>query len=96
MNTCLRAAVGSHLRFGIPSYLSYHRLSVSRALAILGKHVSGEQILFINFWYAAEESENVTSKKPVHVRMLGQDFVLFGDSLGKAHCLSNVCAHRRG
>ena len=49
--------------------------------------------MFINFWYAAEQSENVTDK-PVGVRMLGQDFVLFRDSEGKIHCLSNVCAHR--
>jgi phenylpropionate dioxygenase-like ring-hydroxylating dioxygenase large terminal subunit len=49
--------------------------------------------MFINFWYAAELSENVTDK-PVAVRMLGQDFVLFRDSNGKAHCLSNICAHR--
>lgn len=72
-------------------------LAVGRlAFVFLRKHVSGEQILFINFWYAAEESDNVTSKKPVHVRMLGQDFVMFRDSSGQAHCLSNVCAHRGG
>ena len=49
--------------------------------------------MFINFWYAAEQSENVTDK-PVAVRMLGQDFVLFRDTQGQAHCLSNICAHR--
>ena len=49
--------------------------------------------MFINFWYAAEESKNVTDK-PVSVRMLGQDFVLFRDSDGNAHCLSNTCIHR--
>ena len=49
--------------------------------------------MFINFWYAAEESKNLTDK-PVHVRLLGQDFVLFRDSSGQAHCLSNVCCHR--
>jgi phenylpropionate dioxygenase-like ring-hydroxylating dioxygenase large terminal subunit len=51
--------------------------------------------MFINFWYAAERSENVTDK-PVRVRMLGQDFVLFRDPLGQAHCLSNTCVHRGG
>lgn len=51
--------------------------------------------MFINFWYAAAESKNVTDK-PVSVRMLGQDFVLFRDSDGNAHCLSNTCAHRGG
>lgn len=70
MSTCLRAAVDTHLSFGIPSYLSYHWLSVGWLSFSLVKHVSGEQILFINFWYAAEETENVTSKKPLHVPML--------------------------
>ncbi len=49
--------------------------------------------MFINFWYAAEESKNLTDK-PMHVRLLNQDFVFFRDSSGKAHCLSNVCCHR--
>ena len=49
--------------------------------------------MYINFWYAAEQSENVTDK-PVGVRMLGQDFVLFRDTAGTVHCLSNVCTHR--
>ncbi|MDH3510432.1 MAG: aromatic ring-hydroxylating dioxygenase subunit alpha [Gammaproteobacteria bacterium] len=51
--------------------------------------------MFINFWYVAEESQNVIDQ-PVHVRMLGQDFVLFRDTDGAAHCLSNVCIHRGG
>lgn len=49
--------------------------------------------MFINFWYAAALSDDVTDE-PVGVRMLGQDFVLFRDTAGRAHCLSNVCAHR--
>ena len=49
--------------------------------------------MFINFWYAAELSGKVTDE-PVGVRMLGQDFVLFRDTAGGVHCLSNVCAHR--
>lgn len=51
--------------------------------------------MFINFWYPAEESKNLKDQ-PMHVRMLGQDFVLFRDSSGTAHCLSNVCVHRGG
>lgn len=51
--------------------------------------------MLINFWYAAELSSAVTDK-PVKARMLGQNFVLFRDSSGKAHCLSNVCLHRCG
>ena len=49
--------------------------------------------MFINFWYAAEESKNLTDE-PMHVRLLSQDFVFFRDSSEKAHCLSNVCCHR--
>ena len=49
--------------------------------------------MFINFWYAAELGDKVTDE-PVGVRMLGQDFVLFRDTAGDVHCLSNVCAHR--
>jgi phenylpropionate dioxygenase-like ring-hydroxylating dioxygenase large terminal subunit len=51
--------------------------------------------MFINFWYAAERSENVTDK-PVKVRMLGQDFVLFREADGTARCLSDTCVHRGG
>ena len=51
--------------------------------------------MYINFWYAAERSENVTDK-PVKVRMLGQDLVLFRDAEGKARCLANTCVHRGG
>ncbi|MBT4739837.1 MAG: Rieske 2Fe-2S domain-containing protein [Rhodospirillaceae bacterium] len=49
--------------------------------------------MFMNFWYAAEESENITNE-PAKVHMLGQDFVLFRDTGGKVHCLSNLCVHR--
>lgn len=49
--------------------------------------------MFINFWYAAADSQAVTDK-PLHVRMLGHDFVLFRDPDGGAHCLSNICTHR--
>ncbi len=51
--------------------------------------------MFINFWYPALKGEDLKDE-PVHVRMLGQDFVLFRDQSGKAHCLSNVCVHRGG
>lgn len=51
--------------------------------------------MFINFWYAAGRSADLTNA-PVKVRMLGQNFVLFRDSTGNAHCLSNVCTHRGG
>ena len=49
--------------------------------------------MFINFWYPAAESDNVTTQ-PTKVRMLGQDMVVFRDEQGQAHCLSNTCCHR--
>ena len=49
--------------------------------------------MYINFWYPAEWSKDLQDE-PVKVRMLGQDFVLFRDSQGNAHCLSNTCIHR--
>ena len=49
--------------------------------------------MFMNFWYVAELRENITDT-PVKVRMLGFDYVLFRDSAGQAHCLSNLCIHR--
>ncbi|MEC9375182.1 MAG: aromatic ring-hydroxylating dioxygenase subunit alpha [Pseudomonadota bacterium] len=49
--------------------------------------------MFINFWYCAALGRNLT-EKPLRVRMLGQDFALFRDSSGKAHCLHDVCVHR--
>jgi phenylpropionate dioxygenase-like ring-hydroxylating dioxygenase large terminal subunit len=49
--------------------------------------------MFINFWYAAEEARNITDK-PVHVKMLGQEFALFRDTSGTVRCVSNICTHR--
>jgi phenylpropionate dioxygenase-like ring-hydroxylating dioxygenase large terminal subunit len=51
--------------------------------------------MFINFWYAAAASTELADK-PLKRRMLGQDFVLFRDTRGVAHCLANTCAHRGG
>lgn len=50
-------------------------------------------MLFTNVWYVAARSEELTDK-PLKVRMLGRDFVLYRDSRGQAACLSNVCCHR--
>ena len=49
--------------------------------------------MFINFWYCTATSGDV-GDRPLQVRMLGQDFVLFRDSAGSVHCLNDVCAHR--
>ncbi|MXZ29179.1 MAG: aromatic ring-hydroxylating dioxygenase subunit alpha [Gammaproteobacteria bacterium] len=51
--------------------------------------------MFINFWYPAVESGKLEDK-PLKRRMLGQDFVLWRDEEGRAHCLSNTCCHRGG
>ena len=51
--------------------------------------------MFINFWYPAVESRKLEDK-PLKKRMLGQDFVLWRDEDGQAHCLSNTCCHRGG
>ena len=51
--------------------------------------------MYVNFWYPAIQSANL-GETPEKIRMLGLDFVLFRDSDGKAHCLSNTCVHRGG
>ena len=51
--------------------------------------------MFINFWYAAEWSRKL-KEKPIKLKMLGQNFVLFRDESGGAHCLANACPHRGG
>ncbi|MCA0900882.1 aromatic ring-hydroxylating dioxygenase subunit alpha [Microbulbifer agarilyticus] len=51
--------------------------------------------MLTNLWYVAEWSKTVKDK-PVRVKMLGQNFVLFRDKSGKVNCLSDVCIHRGG
>ena len=51
--------------------------------------------MYINFWYPVIMTTDL-GEEPVKVRMLGQDFVVFRDSSGKANCLSNTCTHRGG
>lgn len=50
--------------------------------------------MLINNWYVACEAREIAPDKPLGVRMLGCDFVLFRDAQGRAVCLSNVCCHR--
>lgn len=52
--------------------------------------------MYINFWYPMATSEELVPDQPLKVRALGQDFVVFRDSEGKAACLSNTCTHRGG
>jgi phenylpropionate dioxygenase-like ring-hydroxylating dioxygenase large terminal subunit len=51
--------------------------------------------MLINNWYVAATANEVTADRPLAVRMLGLDFVLFraGDKLV---CLPDICCHRGG
>ena len=51
--------------------------------------------MYMNFWYPAIRSDQLEDK-PVRLRMLGQDVVVFRDSGGEARCLANTCVHRGG
>ena len=51
--------------------------------------------MFINFWYPAEQSENVTTE-PLKVQMLGLQFVLWRDEAGRARCIANTWIDARG
>jgi phenylpropionate dioxygenase-like ring-hydroxylating dioxygenase large terminal subunit len=51
--------------------------------------------MFINFWYVAGLSADLTDQ-PRKRRMLGQDFVLWRDTRGVAQCVANTCSHRGG
>ncbi|MEV0971212.1 aromatic ring-hydroxylating dioxygenase subunit alpha [Microtetraspora glauca] len=48
-----------------------------------------------NFWYALEFADRV-GRKPIKVRCLGQDFVLYRTRKGEVACLSDLCVHRGG
>ncbi|MDX2143883.1 MAG: aromatic ring-hydroxylating dioxygenase subunit alpha [Rhodospirillaceae bacterium] len=52
--------------------------------------------MIINTWYVAGFSDELKAGEPRPVRMLGHDFVLFRNSAGRAHCLSDTCIHRGG
>ena len=51
--------------------------------------------MYINFWYPMATSEELVDK-PLQVKALGQDFVLFRGEDGAAKCVSNTCTHRGG
>ena len=50
----------------------------------------------MNMWYVVGDSADLASGEKHPLRMLGHDFVLFRDSAGKVHCLSDICVHRGG
>jgi phenylpropionate dioxygenase-like ring-hydroxylating dioxygenase large terminal subunit len=49
-----------------------------------------------NLWYAAAFEADVPRDKPLGVRRLGHDLVLFRDDAGEIACLANACVHRGG
>ncbi|NND53981.1 MAG: aromatic ring-hydroxylating dioxygenase subunit alpha [Gammaproteobacteria bacterium] len=51
--------------------------------------------MYINFWYPMATSEELTDK-PLQVKALGQDMVLWRGEDGVAKCVSNTCTHRGG
>jgi phenylpropionate dioxygenase-like ring-hydroxylating dioxygenase large terminal subunit len=52
--------------------------------------------MYINFWYPAIASKDLSADQPARVQMLGQQFVLFRDANGQPCCLSDTCVHRGG
>lgn len=48
-----------------------------------------------NFWYACHRSSEVTAR-PVQLRMLGHEFVLWRDRAGQVVALDDRCPHRGG
>ena len=51
--------------------------------------------MYMNFWYPMSTSEEL-SDRPLSVRCMGLDFVVFRGEDGRANCLSNTCVHRGG
>jgi len=52
--------------------------------------------MYINFWYPMALSSEVTAEKPLRVKRLCLQFVVFRDSAGKAHVIADTCVHRGG
>ncbi len=50
--------------------------------------------MYINFWYPITRSEDLAFNQPERVKVLGVDLVVFRDSSGDAHVLSDTCVHR--
>lgn len=51
--------------------------------------------MYINFWYPTLLGADLKDK-PVRVRILNHDLVVFRDTHGTAHTLSDTCVHRGG
>ncbi|MCP4002128.1 MAG: aromatic ring-hydroxylating dioxygenase subunit alpha [Gammaproteobacteria bacterium] len=50
--------------------------------------------MFINFWYPIIRSEDLSTKSPEKVMVLGTNLVAFRSQAGQAHVLSDTCVHR--
>src|SRR5262245_99601 len=59
----------------------------------VGRGTPGGEMLR-RYWWPVGFSQELTSK-PVPVRHLGEDFVLFRDGSGKVGMLDRACPHRR-
>jgi phenylpropionate dioxygenase-like ring-hydroxylating dioxygenase large terminal subunit len=51
--------------------------------------------MLMNFWYAVAFTTEVADK-PVRIRALGQDLVLYRKQNGEIVCMSDLCVHRGG
>jgi phenylpropionate dioxygenase-like ring-hydroxylating dioxygenase large terminal subunit len=49
--------------------------------------------MILNNWYVAVAADDL-GEEPLRTTMLGCDFVLFRDTNGEIHCLSDICCHR--
>ena len=47
-----------------------------------------------NYWYPAISEHKVPKRRPVQVRMLGEELVFFRNKAGEAVALQDVCPHR--
>jgi phenylpropionate dioxygenase-like ring-hydroxylating dioxygenase large terminal subunit len=56
--------------------------------------LSGDHVMYINFWYPIAKSEDVVTYEPHRTKVLGQQLIAFRDTDGNAHVLSDVCIHR--
>ena len=52
--------------------------------------------MYINFWYPMIRAEDLGPDKPERAKVLGLNFVIYRDSRGIAHTLSDTCVHRGG
>ena len=52
--------------------------------------------MYINFWYPICRSDELAESEPLRSKLLGMQYVVFRDSNGDPHVLSDTCVHRGG